>query len=213
MSSSPPSPSSPEHSHGRRVARGTAAATIATFVAALSHTIGGGSFPPAPLLALALVLSIGWCTVVTGRRFGWTRVSLAVTASQMLFHGTFALSGGQGGHVVVVDSVHAHHGATTLAVLGGGSAHEHDSGPMILAHLVAALVTIVALRLGESTATATAALSTVVRSLLPTIPALVPIGRPAGVRVRPDGSGFRPARTAVLLGGLRHRGPPAFLAA
>lgn len=201
------------HSRSHRLARGTAAAGIATLVAALSHTIGGGTFPAAPLLALAFVASIGWCTAVVGRRFSWPRVSAAVVASQALFHGTFALMGSGGARVVAASGGHAGHGGTTLTVLPGDVGHLHDGPAMLIAHAVAAAVTIVAMRLADRSSRATAALSRMVRSLLPVLVAApVSLGARA-TRVRPEGSGFRPARTADLLGGLRHRGPPVLIAA
>lgn len=201
------------HSRSHRLARGTAAAGIATLVAALSHTIGGGTFPSAALLAVAFVTSIGWCTAVVGRRFSWPRVSAAVIASQALFHGTFALMGSGGSRVVAATSGHAGHGGTTLTVVPGEAAHEHDASTMLIAHVIAAVVTIVAMRLADRSSRATAALSRMVRSLLP-IRLPVPVSLDERTtRVRPEGSGFRPARTADLLGGLRHRGPPALIAA
>ncbi|RWZ59620.1 hypothetical protein ELQ92_12395 [Labedella populi] len=202
------------HSRSDRLARGTTAAAIATLVAALSHTIGGGTFPSAPLLALAFITSIGWCTALVGRRFSWPRVSVAVIASQALFHGTFALTGSGGARVVAETGGHAGHGGSTvLTVVPGEIGHLHDGPSMLVAHGVAAVVTIVALRLADRSSRATAALSRIVRSLLPLLVAApVAVGTRA-TRVRPDGSGFRPARAAALLGGLRHRGPPVLIAA
>jgi hypothetical protein len=202
------------HSRTHRLARGTAAAAIATLVAALSHTAGGGAFPSAPLLALAFVTSVGWCTAVVGRRFSWPRVSAAVVASQALFHGTFGLLGAGGARVVAETAGHsAHAGSTTLTVLPGGSGHAHDGVGMLAAHAVAAVVTIVALRIADRSSLGTAALSRIVRRLIPALTA-VPIA--VGSRlpdVRPNGTGFRPAPVAVILTGLRRRGPPVLIAA
>ncbi|RWZ50950.1 hypothetical protein ELQ90_09000 [Labedella phragmitis] len=202
------------HSRTHRLARGTAAAAIATLVAALSHTAGGGAFPSAPLLALAFVVSVGWCTAVVGRRFSWTRVSAAVVASQALFHGTFALVGAGGARVVAETAGHsAHAGSTTLTVLANGSGHAHDGVGMLAAHGVAAAVTIVALRIADRSSLATAALSHVVRSLFPALTAVpVAIGSHLA-RVRPNGTGFRPSPIAVILTGLRRRGPPVLITA
>jgi hypothetical protein len=202
------------HSRSNRLARGIVAAAIATLVAALSHTIGGGVFPSAPLLALAFITSVGWCTALLGRRFSWPRVSAAVIASQALFHGTFALTGTGGARVVAETSGHAEHGgSTTLTVVAGEVGHLHDGSVMLVAHAVAAIVTIVAMRLADRSSRATAALSRVVRALLPIlVVAPVVLGGPA-TRVRPEGSGFRPGRVVALLGGLRHRGPPVLIAA
>lgn len=202
------------HSRTHRLARGTVAAGIATLVAALSHTLGGGAFPPAPLLALAFVTSVGWCTAIVGRRFSWAHVSAAVVASQALFHGTFALSGAGGARVIAESSGHAGHVAsTTLTVVPGAVGHLHDGTSMLAAHAIAALVTIVALRLADRSSRATAALSRLVLSLLPTIAPLPIVIGAGAASIRPEGTGFRPSRVALLLGGLRHRGPPTLAAA
>jgi hypothetical protein len=197
-------------SRTERLARGTIAAGVATFAAALSHAAGGGLFPSAPLLALAFLASIGWCTLVVGRRFSWRRVSVAVVASQAFFHATFALVSDEATRVVA-DSAHGgHHGTTTLTVIAGESAHAHVGGAwMLLAHAIAALLTIAALRLGDRSSFGIAALSRLVNSLRRVVVvAVAPERHATGTRVRAGGSGFRPARAVLLLGGLRHRGPP-----
>jgi hypothetical protein len=205
------------HSRTDRLARGTVAAGIATFVAAFSHAIGGGLFPSPALLVLAFIVSVGWCTAVVGRRFSWPRVSIAVVASQALFHGTFGLAGPAGAHVVAqpgTGGAHAaHSGSTTLTLVQNAAGHGHDGAPMLLAHLGAAALTILVLRLVDSSSLGIAALarvvSSVIRAIVP-VPVLVTRG---SARIRPEGSGLRPSRLPLLLGGLRHRGPPAFVTA
>lgn len=203
------------HSRTDRLARGTVAAGIATFVAALSHAAGGGAFPSLALLAVAFVVSIGWCTAVVGRRFSWPRVSAAVLASQALFHGTFGLAGTDGSRIVAETSGHAAHaGTTTLSVVQDAGAHAHSGAPMLLAHVFAALVTIVALRVGDSSSLGIAALGRLVASVVRTAAVVaVPVSAAGPTRVRPEGSGFHPSRVAMLLGGLRHRGPPLVVTA
>lgn len=202
------------HSRTDRLARGTVAAGIATFVAALSHAAGGGTFPAPVLLAVAFVVSVGWCTAVLGRRFSWARVSVSVIASQALFHGTFGLAGSTDAHIVAQSGAHsAHAGGTTLTIVQDAAEHAHAGTPMVFAHAVAALVTIIALRLGDSSSLGIAALARLVASVV-AVAAVVPVLLPSGpTRVRPEGSGFRPARVADLLGGLRHRGPPPVVTA
>lgn len=202
------------HSRTDRLARGTVAAGIATFVAALSHAAGGGTFPSPVLLAVAFVVSVGWCTAVLGRRFSWARVSVSVIASQALFHGTFGLAGSTDAHVVAQSGVHAAHaGGTTLTLVQDAAEHSHAGTPMLVAHAMAAVATIVALRLGESSSLGIATLSRLVASVI-AVAAVVPVLLSSGpARVRPEGSGFRPSRAAELLGGLRHRGPPIVVSA
>lgn len=201
------------HSRPERLARGTVAAGVATFVAALSHAAGGGEFPSVALLAVAFLVSVGWCTAVVGRRFSWTRVSVSVVLSQALFHGTFALAGAPGTQTVAQSNGHASHGTTLLMTMPDAAGHSHTDAPMVLAHAAAALVTIVALRLGESSSLSIAALAHLVSSVVRIIAAVPVHLPPAPERVRPEGSGFRPSRLATLLGGLRHRGPPTFVTA
>ena len=123
-----------------RVARGWAAATFATGVAALSHIIAGGNVPTVVAIGATLVISGMVCTLLAGRALSTLRLSASVLGSQALFHGVFATAG------VPVVAEHSHGASTTLIV----DAAQHGHATMWVAHCVAAILTIVVLRFGET---------------------------------------------------------------
>jgi len=127
-----------------RVVRGAAAASVATFVALLSHVSGGGAMPGWIGVVVPLSLSFVVCTALAGRRLSALRLAAAVAVSQVLFHTLFVLGSydlGAAGHV---------HGAAAPVVVSGdiGPALSPDAA-MWLGHAVAALITTVALHRGE----------------------------------------------------------------
>ncbi|MDI2098270.1 hypothetical protein [Ruicaihuangia caeni] len=147
-----------------RLGRGLLAATLAVLTAALSHGIADGAAPS----VLALVLGLAGAALVSvplaGRKLSWAALVAAVVLSQAIFHGLFTLFGPQ--HSYVTGSAarastqnHAHHlvtladlGATQGAAVSAVDAHAgHDDAVMWVAHLAAAVVTVLALRHGEST--------------------------------------------------------------
>jgi hypothetical protein len=199
-----------------RFARGWIVAGFSTFVAALSHTVGGGAAPG----LLAVVVSLAFAGILSialaGRTLSIWRLSVAVVASQLIFHGLFSL-GGAGGHLATTDAVtaHAHHGgqAVLMAASGSAGAMAADHGwLMTAAHVLAAVITVVALRFGERAfwglfSTAMVAVRALLRDA-----AVVPIGHrpPAGalsVVVQSPRQRLAPLRL------MRHRGPPVGLVA
>lgn len=131
---------------GARVARGGVAASIATFVALLSHVTGGGAVPGWIGIVVPLALSFVACTVLAGRRLSAWRLSAAVVVSQLLFHALFVLGSydlGAAGHV---------HGAVVPALAADpvGAALAPDA-TMWLWHALAAAVTSLALHRAERT--------------------------------------------------------------
>ena len=193
-----------------RFARGWIVAVVSTFVAALSHTVGGGAVPG----LLAVVVSLAFAGMVSialsGRTLSTWRLTAAVLVSQLIFHGLFSL-GSAGGALVTTDaaSAHANHaGGISVAGLPAGTMSGTDHGLMMtLAHIVAAVVTVVALRFGERAfwglfTTAAVALTALVKVIV-----LTPI--PNIPRSIPALSTFLPPRDLlVLLSPMRHRGPP-----
>ena len=73
-------------SRASRALRGLIGASIATFVALLSHVAAGGAMPGWVGIALPWLLSVMVCTLLAGRALSLIRLSLAVAASQALFH-------------------------------------------------------------------------------------------------------------------------------
>ena len=193
-----------------RFARGWIVAAVSTFVAALSHTVGGGAVPG----LLAVVVSLAFAGIVSialsGRTLSTWRLTAAVLVSQLIFHGLFSL-GSAGGTLVTTDAAtaHANHaGSIAVSALPAGTMSGTDHGLMMtLAHVLAAVVTVIALRFGERAfwglfTTAAVALTALVKVIV-----LTPI--PNIPRSIPALSTFLPPRDLlVLLSPMRHRGPP-----
>lgn len=201
-----------------RFARGWIVALFATFVAALSHTVGGGAVPG----VLAVVVSLAFAGMVSvalsGRTLSTWRLTLAVLVSQLIFHGLFSF-GTVGGSLVTTDAATGHaHTAGSVAMLAPsavttGSMAGADHGLMMtMAHIVAAVITVAALCYGERafwglSSTAAVALKSLVRTLV-----LTPI--PNIPHALTASSAWLPPRDLlVLLSPMRHRGPPVHLPA
>ena len=188
-----------------RVRRGGAAASVATFVALLSHVSGGGEIPGVFGVVVPLALSFVVCTALAGRRLSTWRLAVAVAVSQVLFHSLFVL-----GSYDLAAAAHVH--GSALPVLTGGSALPAmtPDAAMWLGHAVAALATTVALHRGERTLVAlrvlaersVAWLRARVRILagLPTAPS---VRRTAAVVV----AAVRPT-SALVVSAAQRRGPP-----
>jgi hypothetical protein len=192
------------------VARGLIAAGFATFVAALFHVAGGGLPPSAVALTLSLVFSGLGCIVLAGKRSALWRSASSVALSQFLFHALFSLSpsahfAGATGHL---------HPGSHLTMVTDGAAATPMSGMslsgswMWLAHAAAALLTLAALRYGERVFVAVSEFTAFsLRRLLTAVAVVdVPMAQ-ARVETVPA---ILPDRT-VVLGRLRHRGPPAVM--
>jgi len=201
-----------------RFARGWIVAAFSTFVAALSHTVGGGAVPG----LLAVVVSLAFAGIVSialaGRSLSTWRLAIAVLVSQLIFHGLFSF-GGTGGRLAAGDTTagHAHAAGQSVQLMPAtGGAEAMSAGDhgllMTFAHVVAALVTVVALRYGERAfwglfTSATVALTALVKRLV-----LTPI--PSIPHTIPALTAFLPPRDLlVMLSPMRHRGPPVRLAA
>jgi hypothetical protein len=196
-----------------RVGRGSLAAAVSTFVAAFSHAVAGGPLPGAAGLALCLAFSTLVCVALAGKRMSRVRLAASVLVSQALFHGLFssltATAGPVPAAIPPVGGVVAH---VHSPVLGFGAVVPHAShtdSVMLLAHLVAAAVTFLALRHGELAVAALLELArTVVVAIvprMPDVPARSRSVRVAAVRLRTA----RPRLRRPALSVLRHRGPPS----
>jgi hypothetical protein len=190
-----------------RVARGSAAATVSVFVAAFSHSVAGGSLPGVTGLALCLALSVLVCVALTGRRLPLARLAVSVAISQAMYHWLFGALGS--GTVVASGGRMAAHVHDAVAVLPTVTPHAHAGGDMLLAHVVAAIVTVLVLAYGERSIAATARYArTLVIAMLPAIPDAPAV--PAPVRLLPTRLRVAdPLPRRVDHSGLRHRGPPA----
>lgn len=179
-----------------RLLRGFAASSVATVIAAVSHTIGGGPAPH-PLLVVALsVFFTPVAALLVGKTPSPVRLSAAVLLSQTVFHVLFvALNATASGTVAGA----AHHHVLVLGPIDESVAP--DAG-MLGAHLVAGVLTILLLARGES----------VLRAIGGWVHAVLRWGMPQPEREWPVPSAF--ARTArvfvqtIRVGDLSRRGPP-----
>lgn len=193
-------------SRGARARRGTAVAVFATFVASLAHTLGGGS-PPGPLaLMVALAFSVPLAMALTSVRTRLVRTAVSAIVAQAALHLTYALGG-----AAPLESAtrvgHQHAGVQLPAT--PVVAVDHGNAWMPVAHLVAAVVTLAALVLGDRVLDAFGRAVRVLVRRLTAIPA--PVAAPS-VRILVDAA--RLPLTAVLrASGLGSRGPPVEAAA
>ena len=127
-----------------RLLRAAAASSIATLLAASSHTLAGGAAPH-PLLVLAIsVLLVPLASLLIGARVSKPRVALTVLVSQAVFHVVFQLLGAPTGSTIALGH---HHdliplGAVTIAAL--------PALAMIAGHIAAAVATTALLWHGEA---------------------------------------------------------------
>lgn len=201
---------------GERVARGSLAASVAVFVAALFHSIAGGTAPSLLAVTLSLAFSIPVCAVLAGRRMALWRLALSVVLSQVAFHVLFGLGASHDSFTGATGHVHAGSHLTLVQAAPAMPGMVHDSAWMWAGHVGAALVTIAALRYGETSMRAAAEATTVrlvrvadrlgfgaARASLTlrkvdAVPRLAAAARPIQL----------PA-ARIALASLRHRGPPA----
>jgi len=192
-------------SRGIRTARGIAAAGFAVFVAALFHDAAGGGLPSPLAVALALAFAAPLCIALAGRRIALWRQAASVGVSQLLLHLLFGLGGDSTGTTLSAPAGHLHAGMQ-IGVTGGHVVAMHDdTAPMLLAHVAAAVVTIAALRHGER---AIAALANFTVLLVTAITWLVVTPVPVVVRMPVQTRPLTLRAPALVLGSLRHRGPP-----
>lgn len=129
-----------------RLLRAATASSVATTLAAVSHTIAGGAAPH-PLLVVAMAsFLVPIAAMLIGARASRIRVATTVLVSQTLFHAAFQVLGAPTGTPIV--SGHQHH--LDLSALGTAASAAAPDSVMLLGHLVAAVLTTAALWHGES---------------------------------------------------------------
>lgn len=215
-----------------RFSRGWLVAGFATFAAAFSHGAAGGAPPPAFAIVLALAFSGPVCVGLAGRSLSAARVAPAVAVSQLAYHGLFAFFGPSAAPVTALTAhVEGHalhdHGATAIhtdPVSSGVAASGFvmaDPG-MLWAHAGAAVATFAAIVFAERTvkniaAAAAPLLTSIVDTALRALRAVRASEAPplrAALRALPARHERMPvAPRALLIGFLRHRGPPAYACA
>jgi hypothetical protein len=200
-----------------RVVRGLLAALFATFVAAFFHVVTGGDVPAILGLTLSLAFSIPTCVILAGKRMRLWRLSVSVGLSQLVFHALFSL-GASGATFEGAEGGHVHPGSHLTLVTSGASGQQMSGGMagmlpndpwMWAGHATAAVVTILALRHGE--AAFWALLSTAAGHVVRLI-RRVSIEAPVVAHLGPIEAHLLVLRDlGVLIGSMRHRGPPVGL--
>jgi len=135
-----------------RVVRGGATAVASVLIAALSHVAGGAGSPGVLGVALALVLATPLCVALGGRRLALGRLVASVLLSQVALHALFGLGAGAGSVTSSSPAGAHHHAPFVLQPVPGGEVVPVLDGAALgpwLAHLVAAALTVLALRRGE----------------------------------------------------------------
>ncbi|PJJ71944.1 hypothetical protein CLV46_1503 [Diaminobutyricimonas aerilata] len=187
-------------SRSARLVRAWSGAAVTGVVAAVLHASAGGGFPPIGAILLAAAFSGLGGMALIGRTLSTGRLAAAVALGQVMFHLVFTLAGT--GDVAVTSA--GHHGMLHLAA-GQADAVAHHSGPMMwLAHGVAAMITVIALRSAERVVWGASAFARLLlRRLRPVVvapPRSVPPAPPIGRDV--------PRLVARAVAQLPRRGPP-----
>jgi len=130
---------------GTQVLRASLVAGFSVFVAATAHVFGGGSAPSGVALVLAFTFAGLISIPLVGKHLSLPRVAVAVTIAQTFFHTVFAVIGNPAN--IVAQSV-GHHDVAFSAAAGAINHGSHGAGAMTAGHIIAGIVTIVALRQG-----------------------------------------------------------------
>lgn len=196
---------------GARVARGSAIALFATFMASLAHTVGGGLAPGLLTVVLALAFSLPFAIATVGRQAGLARASIAAVGAQLALHALYSLGpAGAPAQITMTDApadgLHVHM-STHVHVEHAAAAHgAHPATWMWLAHAAAAALTIVFIAFADRVLAAVGAPARGIRLAWRLLTDL--IIAPGHTCTRPPAaSTARLARDLHLLS-LSHRGPP-----
>jgi len=139
-------------SRAGRAWRGVLAAAFSVFVAALSHSFAAGDAAPLLGVVLALTVALPVCVLLAGRGLSWMRLTLAVVASQFVFHGLLQVGVGDVGRVVpgaITPGMAEHMHVVMPAMVPALDGHRMTSPAMWASHAVAAVLTIAAFGAGE----------------------------------------------------------------
>lgn len=188
-------------SRAARTARGAFGALVATVLAAASHALAGGAVTLIAIIATAL-FALPICVLLAGRVGSLWRLSLAVVASQFVYHWSFsglglaASSSGSSSEPVSPHAAHLGMMAPAPFAVEATTAYSADTW-MWAAHALAAVCTIALMHRGEQG----------IIHLVRVLRGAVPVRVPAAVQL--------PVRSAILefFTALPSRAEPVFLSA
>ncbi|KJL18399.1 hypothetical protein RN51_03232 [Microbacterium oxydans] len=186
-----------------RIVRAAALSSVATLLAALSHTLGGGAAPHALLIIAVATLITPLAALLVGVRRSRTRVALAVFLGQAAFHVVFQLLGSPTGVTPITAGGHSHH--LDLSLLASASPVAAPGALMLSAHVVAAALTTLLVWHGEAIMRVVARW---VDALFRRASAVAPSLHRRPERLRSIAS---PPFDAAVSVALPRRGPPALL--
>ncbi|MFC9561913.1 hypothetical protein [Agromyces sp. NPDC056965] len=195
---------------GAQVVRAFTIAAAAILFASLAHTIGGGTPPGLVTIAVALAFSVPSAILIVGSRQSTPRAALAAVIAQLALHALYSLTPRTGLQAAVPATGHPHHHSDSagMVVLTGSPVHEEHFGPaMLVAHMIAAVLTVSAVVLADQVQRALRFAASGIRSVwaLLTVALVSPLRAhlaPAAPRVVGSNA------TSLLCTALRYRGPP-----
>ena len=130
-------------------------AFIATFVALVSHIMGGGDLPGAAGILIPLILSVPFSLALTVKKISIFRLSLSVAISQTMFHALFVLGTPMpptsAERAALLDQ-HAHHAVTYPGLPETPVNLLHSGAAMWIWHIVAGIITVAYLHFGTQLA-------------------------------------------------------------
>lgn len=192
-----------------RIGRSVLVAGASTLVALLSHVLAGGAVPELAGILVPFGLAVVVGLPLAGRLRSLPRLATAVVLSQLLYHWLFVL-GAAGSATLVAAPVASPvgHGDHSLVLIGGLT--ETGSAELLMwaGHGLAALVTILLIRRGDTALLGLRRLAMrLAHAILPRQPRLLPIATVARIRA---GVGARRRLPALrmLAEAVSRRGPP-----
>ncbi|WP_133411791.1 hypothetical protein [Agromyces badenianii] len=191
-----------------QLARGSATALVALFLAAFSHGVSGGEAPGGVGLALAGIVALAASVAFVGRRSTPMGTTLAVIVSQGAFHLLFGVGAGAPTGSFV-ESGAGHHQTVTFVAAAASASHPHTEIAMLGGHALAAALTVVYLLAVEQAAwraIGTAARRFVLRLSSHLRPVALPL--PGS---RPIEAPAPRLRSRLRFTAFRYRGPPFLL--
>lgn len=170
-----------------RVVRGVIAGTLSASLAGVSHYAVDTTAPDTAIVVASVGVAVGVCVLLAGHRMGPLRLAWAVAISQGAYHLLFSRTGGHTAASRALDGAEPAPGHTHPAALPAVppdlSPSEPAHWPMLLLHLLATVVTYLALRHGEQAWWSLvdvlgAPLRRLLAVVVPWVAARRPVGRP-----------------------------------